>query len=186
MQLRYSLWRRQLVSRFKATQQPHFSLGCINWYPPPLLLFVVPPPQAPLPPFYLQNFYRGFIKIFSYIHTNVLGSNSTPFDRLFRLLAGHRWLTPVILATQEAEIRRIKVWSQPKQIVHKTISNNPSQRKAGKVAEGVGPEFEPQYCKKSATPRFIQLLPSILTSRSVRIQFYYLQTESDLGICFCR
>jgi hypothetical protein len=26
-----------------------------------------------------------------------------------KTLAGHRWLTPVILATQEAEIRRIKV-----------------------------------------------------------------------------
>jgi hypothetical protein len=32
-------------------------------------------------------------------------------------LSGHRWLTPVILATQEAEIRRIVVYSQPGQIV---------------------------------------------------------------------
>jgi hypothetical protein len=30
---------------------------------------------------------------------------------------GCRWLTPVILATQEAEIRRIRVRSQPRQIV---------------------------------------------------------------------
>jgi hypothetical protein len=33
------------------------------------------------------------------------------------LLAGCRWLKPVILATQEAEIRRIKVQSQLRQIV---------------------------------------------------------------------
>jgi hypothetical protein len=36
--------------------------------------------------------------------------------------AGHLWLTPVILVTQEAEIRRIKVQSQPGQIVCKTVS----------------------------------------------------------------
>jgi hypothetical protein len=45
-------------------------------------------------------------------------------------LAKHEWLTPVILATQEAEIRRITVWSQPVQIVHKTLSRRyPSQKK---------------------------------------------------------
>jgi hypothetical protein len=32
------------------------------------------------------------------------------------------WRTPVILATQEAEIRRITVQSQPGQIVLKTLS----------------------------------------------------------------
>jgi hypothetical protein len=38
---------------------------------------------------------------------------------------------PVILATQEAEIRRITVQSQPRQIVHKTLSGkNPSQKRA--------------------------------------------------------
>jgi hypothetical protein len=36
--------------------------------------------------------------------------------------AGCQWLTPVITATQEAEIRRIKVRSQPEQIVHETLS----------------------------------------------------------------
>jgi hypothetical protein len=30
-----------------------------------------------------------------------------------KFLAGHQWLTPVILAAQEAEIRRISVQSQP-------------------------------------------------------------------------
>jgi hypothetical protein len=32
-----------------------------------------------------------------------------------------QWLTRVILATQEAEIWRIMVRSQPRQIVHKTL-----------------------------------------------------------------
>jgi hypothetical protein len=31
--------------------------------------------------------------------------------------AGHLWLTPIILAAQEAEIRRIAFQSQPKQTV---------------------------------------------------------------------
>jgi hypothetical protein len=41
------------------------------------------------------------------------------------------FLTSVILATQEAEIRRIRVQRQPGQIVHKTLilKKNPSQKK---------------------------------------------------------
>jgi hypothetical protein len=37
-------------------------------------------------------------------------------------MAGHWWLTPVIPATHEAEIRRIEVRSQPGQIVTETLS----------------------------------------------------------------
>jgi hypothetical protein len=61
-----------------------------------------------------------------------------------------RWLTPVILATQEAEIRRITVRSHPGQIVHKTLSRkNPiTQNWAGGMAQGKGPVFKPQYHKK--------------------------------------
>jgi hypothetical protein len=56
---------------------------------------------------------------------------------------------PVILATREAEISRIVVQSHPGQIVHKTLSRkNPSQKRAGGMAQGVGPEFKPQYHKK--------------------------------------
>jgi hypothetical protein len=44
--------------------------------------------------------------------------------------AWYRWLIPIILATQEAEIRRIAVRSQPGQIVHETLTRkNPSQKK---------------------------------------------------------
>jgi hypothetical protein len=61
------------------------------------------------------------------------------------MVAGHWWLTPVILATQEVEIRRIMVRSQPQA----SSLQDPSQKKrAGRVAQGVGPEFKPQYHKK--------------------------------------
>jgi hypothetical protein len=46
--------------------------------------------------------------------------------------------------TQEAEIRRIMVQSQHGQ----TVQKNPSQKRAGGMAQGVDPEFKPQYCKR--------------------------------------
>jgi hypothetical protein len=39
--------------------------------------------------------------------------------------------------------------ANPRQIVCETLSRkHPSQRKGRGVAQGVGPEFKPQYCKK--------------------------------------
>jgi hypothetical protein len=56
---------------------------------------------------------------------------------------------PVILATQEAEIRRISVRSQPKQIVPRDpILKTLHKNRAGRVAQGEDPEFKPQYYKK--------------------------------------
>jgi hypothetical protein len=50
--------------------------------------------------------------------------------------------------TQEAEIRRISVQSQPVQIVCKTLSRKTHHKKrADGVAQGVGPEFKLQYQK---------------------------------------
>jgi hypothetical protein len=44
------------------------------------------------------------------------------FKFFFYCYVGHHWLTPVLLTTQKAEIRRIVVPSQPRQIVSETLS----------------------------------------------------------------
>jgi hypothetical protein len=69
-----------------------------------------------------------------------------------RRLRKSNWLTPIILDTQEAEIRRITVQSQAGQIVRETLSQkNPSQTKVSGVARGVGSEFKTQYRKKKSS-----------------------------------
>jgi hypothetical protein len=78
-------------------------------------------------------------------HTRNLGliKNKTKHETWYQ------WLTPVILATQEVEIGRIMVQSQSGQVVPKTLSQkNPSQKRSGGVAQGVGPGFKPQYHNK--------------------------------------
>jgi hypothetical protein len=62
--------------------------------------------------------------------------------------ARRQWLTPVILATREAEIRRITVRSQPGQIVCEILSRKTLHKnRVGGAAHGEGPEFKPQYRK---------------------------------------
>jgi hypothetical protein len=50
--------------------------------------------------------------------------------------AGQPWLTIVILATWEAEIRRIVIQDQPRQIVRRTPNSKipNTQKRAGRVA----------------------------------------------------
>jgi hypothetical protein len=71
-------------------------------------------------------------------------------DAVLNPQAGHRWLMPVILATQEAAIRRIVVQNQSEQIVA-LLRNHPSQKRrgrAGGAAQGKGSEFKSQYLRK--------------------------------------
>jgi hypothetical protein len=81
--------------------------------------------------------------------TNKL-ENSMLFYFLFKKVttAGHQWFMPVILATQETEIRRIMVWSQPGQFWRPHLEH--IHHKKG-VAEIGDPEFKPQYSKKKVT-----------------------------------
>jgi hypothetical protein len=65
------------------------------------------------------------------------------------IFAWHCWLTTVVLATQEADIRRIAVLGQPGQTVHETLSlKNPSEKRAGGMAQGAGPKFKPSFQQK--------------------------------------
>jgi hypothetical protein len=81
--------------------------------------------------------------------------------RIYRLTmspvqAGHQRLTPVILATQEEEIMRIAVRSQPGQIVRETLSwKNPTQNRAGRVAQVVEhlPSKHKTLSSKHITPQ---------------------------------
>jgi hypothetical protein len=60
------------------------------------------------------------------------------------LLARLWWLTPVILATQGADIRRIEVGSQPRQIVHKPVLKNSITKKSWWSGSS-RPKFKPWH-----------------------------------------
>jgi hypothetical protein len=68
--------------------------------------------------------------------------------------AGPQWLTPIIPATQEAEIRRIMVWSQPQQIVFETLcGKNPSQEKSLKQWKPLPSKYETLSSNPSAAKK---------------------------------
>jgi hypothetical protein len=48
---------------------------------------------------------------------------------ILKIPTGHQWLTPAILATQEADIMRISVRRQPRELVHEILKKNQSQKK---------------------------------------------------------
>jgi hypothetical protein len=77
-----------------------------------------------------------------------------------------------------AEIRRIAVQSQPREIVCKTLSRkNPSQERAGGLAQGVGSEFKPY-------PTYTQTHTHIHSQKLYRSQQWMAHTcnPSYLGV----
>jgi hypothetical protein len=103
------------------------------------------------------NYYGKTLKYISYFLNRTPIAQEIRWDFIkFKFLARHWWLTLVILATQKAEIRRIDVWGQPRQIymymytymhIFETLSwkNSSQKRGAGRLTQSIGPEFKPQY-----------------------------------------
>jgi hypothetical protein len=64
----------------------------------------------------------------------------------------------IILATQEAEIRRIEVPSQSRKRVRRPSLQKPITKRAGGMTQGEGPEFKPQYQKKNQELFYILIM----------------------------
>jgi hypothetical protein len=60
---------------------------------------------------------------------------------------------PVILATQKAEIRKVAVQSQPREIVHKTLSQKTLQKKVVKWFKVKALRSSPSTAKKKERER---------------------------------
>jgi hypothetical protein len=82
---------------------------------------------------------------------------------------------PIILVTQEAEIRRIEFQGQPRQIVAKTLSRRyPIQKRAGRVAQVVEhlPSL-PSKCEAlSSKPKCHQKKKTETIKEDVKLYFF--------------
>jgi hypothetical protein len=90
----------------------------------------------------------------------------------------HQWLTHIILATR-AEIRRITVWSQSGQIVHKTLSWKYLTQKKGwhsgsngraTVQQVWGSELKSQNCKRRRIQMLTLQISLLLITESMKFQ----------------
>jgi hypothetical protein len=61
-------------------------------------------------------------------------------------MAGRWWLTPSYSGGRDQDDCGLK--SPQAKNLQDPILKNPSQKRAGDVARGLGPEFKPPYCKK--------------------------------------
>jgi hypothetical protein len=52
-------------------------------------------------------------------------------------------------------------------------SKNPSQKRAGGVTQGVGPEFKPQHCKKKKKDMLYDIVTIVNNNKSLRIDFTF-------------
>jgi hypothetical protein len=78
---------------------------------------------------------------------------------------------PVILTTQEAEIRKIAIQNQPGQIVCETLSQDYliHTKTTGGVAQGVGPEFKTQHPNTTRGLDFEHMIKALAHKGGVRI-----------------
>jgi hypothetical protein len=91
--------------------------------------------------------------------------------------------TPIILATQEAEIRRIVVQSQPKaNSSQDPISKTPNPKKgwhSGSSDRVQGPEFKPQSCKKQTNKQNQASSEDIFSARTDLLNIFLRSLRSD-------